>query len=143
MSINWQNLVVDMPAYTRIASRPFEGPKVARRQLLPDPQLDRSFEERPGQLADLGILTLLDGPGFPTTSRALPASRESGLPAATRLLADDLPPGRLGDGHLAGQHAQHDPDLALSRNERALPRSNSPFRTDPTSPARMPYARHR
>src|SRR5690606_32367185 len=48
----------------------------------------------------------------------LPGLEEVRLPPADRLLADLLAPGRLGDRHLAGEDAQHDPRLLLHRDHR-------------------------
>src|SRR5690606_34641179 len=57
-------------------------------------------------------LTALGNPG--------PAALEElGLPPRHRLLRDLVPPSGLGDRHLPGQHAQHDPDLVLHREHRA------------------------
>ena len=116
MSIN-QNLVVDLPASMRITSRSSKG-QTALRGLLPNPDLDRSLTQRVGQVSDLGLELFLTRrrTGPPGRQRGLTGLQEVGLPTADRLLADLLPPRRLSNAELAGDHAQHDPGLLLRRD---------------------------
>src|SRR5690606_37094778 len=74
-----------------------------------------------GQLVDLGLQLLLTTRGTGLTALGNPgpaALEELGLPPRHRLLRDLVPPSGLGDRHLPGQHAQHDPDLVLHRDHR-------------------------
>jgi len=48
----------------------------------------------------------------------LPRFEKVGLPPPDRLLRHLLPPSRLSDRHLPGQHTQHDPSLPLGRDHR-------------------------
>ena len=76
-----------------------------------------------GQAGDLRLELLL--PGRRTraarSQRRLARLKEVSLPAADGLLADLLPPSRLGDRHLPSQHAQHDPNLPPGQITGGLP----------------------
>jgi hypothetical protein len=78
MSINWLNLVVDMPTSVRITSRS-QRAQAALSGLLPHPDLDRGLTQRLGQIRDLGLELLFAGrePGLAPASAVLPASRKS------------------------------------------------------------------
>lgn len=109
------------------ASRPRHGSpqglrraQPALRGLLPHPYLDRGLAQRLGQIRDLGLKLLLPGggSGLARGQALLAGLEELSLPPANLLLGDLLPPRGLGDRHLPGQHAQHDPQLLLRRDHR-------------------------
>src|SRR5690606_40584948 len=90
------------------------------RGLLPYPYLDRGLTQRLGQISDLGLQLLLPRrrPRLPRDQALLASLEELRLPPTKRLLRNLLPSCGLGDRDLTGQHAQHDPQLLLSRDHR-------------------------